>query len=407
MDIDKELDGLWNDPLLDLSEKEKALFDMPEDMLQAQAKRIQPDHYAQRKVCEDFADYQVRFLQIQKELREGKRSLVKTSKTDNMMQGRYYVVDGQLLYLAGIGETSVGSNGTKDGRTRCIFENGTETDILLQTLRKNVMSNGYAVTDTEEEVGKVFMTSDGVKEEDKITGYIYVLSSLSQDPDIVKYENLYKIGFTVNSVEERIANAVNEPTYLMAPVKIEASYKIVNMNSHMFETLVHRILDAVQLQLTVRDRQGGVHHPKEWYAVPLPVINTIIEKIVDGSIVKYTYNASLQCLEKRFVKVESTFDTTGMKVLSLIIKKVYFDEIMRGIKKIEYRELKETTKKKYTYLDETDGKRYLRRYDALRLFVGYNKDRESALVQVVDITYNPDSNMVEYHLGVIFEHITP
>jgi hypothetical protein len=76
---------------------------------------------------------------------------------------------------------------------------------------------------------------------------------------------------------------------------------------------------------------------------------------------------------------------------------------MSGAKKIEYRELKQTTLNKYTYLDETDGKRYLRRYDALRLFVGYNKDRESALVQVTDITYN--KGIVEYHLGLILEKI--
>ena len=102
----------------------------------------------------------------------------------------------------------------------------------------------------------------------------------------------------------------------------------MNMNSHVFETLVHQVLDAVQLQLTVTDNDGNVHHPQEWYVVPLPVVNTIIEKIVNGSITKYTYNPALQCLEKRIVKAESTFNTTGMKVLSLIIKKCYFDDII-------------------------------------------------------------------------------
>ena len=82
---------------------------------------------------------------------------------------------------------------------------------------------------------------------------------------------------------------------------------------------------------------------------------------------------------------------------------MYFDEIMKGVKKIEYRAIKQTTINKYTYIDEADGKRYLRRYDALRLFVGYHKDRESALVQVTDTTYN--EGLVEYHLGMILEHI--
>ena len=74
---------------------------------------------------------------------------------------------------------------------------------------------------------------------------------------------------------------------------------------------------------------------------------------------------------------------------------------MDGTKDIEYRQLKQTTLNKFTYLDESDGKRYLRRYDAIRFFVGYHKDRESALVQVKDITYK--DGIVEYHLGLILE----
>ena len=212
---------------------------------------------------------------------------------------------------------------------------------------------------------------------------------------------LYKIGFTTQSVEQRIANAEHDPTYLMAPVKIVATYKVVNMNSQMFEDLIHQLLMSVQFQVYVYDEQGVEHQPQEWFVVPLPVVDVIIQKIMDGSIVGYTYNPQLECLEKRVVKAKSTFDTSGMKVLTLNIKKTYFDEIISGTKTIEYRVLKQTTLNKYTYLDESDGKRYLRRYDALRLFVGYHKDRESALVQVTDITYN--EGIVEYHLGMVLE----
>lgn len=133
----------------------------------------------------------------------------------------------------------------------------------------------------------------------------------------------------------------------------------------------------------------------------MDVVNAIIEKIMDGTIIGYVYNPEMQCLEQRIVRKQAKLDTTGMKVLTLNIKKVYFDEIMNGTKRIEFRELKQTTLNKYTYIDESDGKRYLRRYDALRLFVGYHKDRESALVQVTDITYN--EGIVEYHLGLILE----
>ena len=126
--------------------------------------------------------------------------------------------------------------------------------------------------------------------EDQVTGYIYVLSSLSTQPEIANQKDLYKIGFTTNTVEERIANATNDPTYLLAPVIIEASYKIVNLNSHIFESLIHQVLDAVQMQITIADNKGVIYHPKEWYVVPFPVIETIIKKILDGTITKYIYN---------------------------------------------------------------------------------------------------------------------
>ncbi len=189
---------------------------------------------------------------------------------------------------------------------------------------------------------------------------------MSQDPAIKDVKHLYKIGFSTNSVEQRIANAENEPTYLMALVKVQASYKVVNMNSQKFEDLIHQLLKPVQFQVSVFDEKGVEHQPQDWFVVPLPVVDIIIQKIMDGSILGYTYNPQLECLEKRIVKEQTTLN-------------------------------------KYTYVDEADGKRYLRRYDALRLFVGYHKDRESALVQVKDITYN--NGVVEYHLGLILEVI--
>ena len=110
---------------------------------------------------------------------------------------------------------------------------------------------------------------------------------------------MYKIGFSTNTVEELIANAEHEPTYLMAPVKIVASYKVVNMHSQKFENLIHQFLKAVQFHVTVVDDNGESHEPKEWFIVPLNIINMIIEKIMNGSIIRYIYNPDLQCLEYR------------------------------------------------------------------------------------------------------------
>ena len=402
MDIDKELEKLFDDPLLKVSYNEAKLFDIPQDMRRVIEKK-KPDYVAQHKLCENFDDYKQLFARVHQDLKEGKRSLVKINKTATLSAGRFYYVSGQMLLLEQVGELSMGSNSMLNGRTRCIYENGTESDILLQTLRKNVVGDGYAISELQEEADSQFFKNTDIATEDLVTGYIYVLSSLSDDDAVKSEKNLYKIGFTTKSVEQRIANAENEPTYLMAPVKIVATYKVVNMNSQKFEDLVHLLLNPVQYQVIVYDEKGIAHQPQEWFIVPLPVVDVIIKKIMDGTIVGYTYNPQMECLEKRVVKAKSTFDTTGMKVLTLNIKKMYFDEIMSGVKKIEYRELKQTTINKYTYLDESDGKRYLRRYDALRLYVGYNKDRESALVQVTDTTYN--EGIVEYHLGLVLEKV--
>ncbi|MGL4520393.1 MAG: GIY-YIG nuclease family protein [Phocaeicola sp.] len=404
MNLDEELNELLNDPLLDLSEKEKSLFDIPADMKEVLDKREGADYIARRKVCEDFEQFSGLFTTLHEELKTGKRSLVRLTKTANITPGHFFVIGGQLLYLASMGEKKRNENNKRlDCRTRSIYENGTESNILLQTLRKGVMEDGFAITETQEGTELTMFSPSQLDKKDQVTGYIYVLKSLSAQPEIAHQPDLYKIGFTVNSVEERIANAANDPTYLLAPVKVEASYKIVNLNSQLFESLIHQVLDAVRMQFTITDAKGAIHHPKEWYVVPFPVIETIIKKIVNGTITQYIYNRQLKCLERTIVKRESTFDTKGMKVLTLNIKKVYFDEIMKGEKDIEFRELKQTTLSKYTYLDESDGKRYLRRYDALRLYVGYQKDRESAIVEVVDTIWN--EGVVEYHLGHVLEHL--
>ena len=403
MDLEKELDKLFDDPLLgDITPKEVELFRFPPDMRKVIHKK-QADYVAQPKPCEDFYRYADGFKQIHNELRSGKRSLVRIAKTANLKEGHYYIVSGQLVLLEKIRESYEGSNHALDGRTRCIYENGMESDILLQTLRKNVVSDGYGVTDLESEVKSQFFQQPDSDADDIVTGYIYVLRSCSELPEVAGLPDLYKIGFTTNSVEERIANAANDPTYLMAPVQIVATYKVVNLNSQKFEELIHKVLRTVQLAVKVRDADGVEHQPREWFVVPLGIVEQLIARILDGSIVDYVYNPKLQCLEKQEKKQSLTYDTQGMKVLTLRIKQFYFDEIIRGTKTIEYREIKQTTLNRYTYVDQADGKRYLRRFDALRLIVGYRVAGDQALVRVVDTQFA--DGMVEYHLGEILEVI--
>lgn len=405
MDIEKELEAIFGDPLLDISPRQASLFDIPNDMRKATARRNKADYIAQRRACADFERYCPLFSQVHDDLRRGRRSLVRISKTSNLQAGHYYVADGQMLLLERIGEKHKSSNDLPDGRTRCIYENGTETDILLQTLRKSVVGNGFAVTELQEETESKFFTQAELTPTDRLTGFIYVLRSLSDNPAISSQQDLYKIGFSTNDVEERIAGAAHDPTYLMAPVRIVATYKVANMNSQKLEGLIHQVLEGVRFHVTVFDDSGQPHEPQEWFVVPLSVVDTIIEKIMDGSIVGFTYNAHMKCLERRADKQRPSFSTRGLSILSLSIKRMYFDAIVSGEKRSEYRQLKQTNLNKYTYVDAADGKRYLRRYDALRLTVGHRREGESALVQVVDTTCA--DGIVEYHLGAVLEHTKP
>ena len=297
MDIDKELEEIFDDPLLKLNNEEQSLFDMPQDMRRVIAKK-KADYVAQHILCENFEDYKPLFEKVHQELREGKRSLVRINKTATLAEGRFYFVSGQMLLLEQIGELKKSSNFLPDARTRCIYENGTESDILLQTLRKSVVGDGYAISELQEESESKFFNEKDIVTNDLVTGYIYVLSSLSDNPTVKDEKNLYKIGFTTNTVEQRVANAENDPTYLMAPVKIVATYKVVNLNSQKFEDLVHQLLKAVQYQVVVYDKMGVAHQPQEWFVVPLPVLDAIIRKIMDNTIIGYTYNPQLECLER-------------------------------------------------------------------------------------------------------------
>lgn len=299
MNINKELDELLNDPMFEVSNTEATLFELTEAMKLAKEERASADYVAQRRPCKNFSDYEEGFRQVHRDLREGRRMLKKfTAKA--MQEGHYYVASGVLVYLEKIINPKRPQKGhiAVDGRTRVIYENGMESDIKLHTLSKNVYTDGYIVTDTTEEDVSVLEKAFNVTEKDVADGYIYVLSSLSENPEIANVKDLYKIGFSTTPVEERIRNCEYEPTYLMDKVRIVATWKTFNMNTHSFETLIHQFFKAVQFHVKVKDLAGNEATPREWFVAPLGIIAKAVESIIDGSIVHYRYNPALQMMEE-------------------------------------------------------------------------------------------------------------
>jgi T5orf172 domain len=184
---------------------------------------------------------------------------------------------------------------TKDGRDnprlRVIFDNHTESDLLLRSLSRSLYPDG----DTP--VGRRLIKKDdgplfgGAAEPDDIaSGTIYVLRSLSNHPYVTAHRELiHKIGVTGGKVETRIAGAEKDATYLLAGVEVVATYKLHNVNRIRLENIFHRLFGAAQLDLTIEDRFGNPVKPREWFLVPLHVIDEAVRRIRDGSITDVVY----------------------------------------------------------------------------------------------------------------------
>lgn len=253
-----------------------------------------PDYIASRKVCKDFYKYEEILKQCQRDLKEGKRKLIKFKNGQKVEKGYFFVLKGVLLYVDKVGQTTV-ENGVKNARLRCIFENGTESDMLMRSLSAELYKDGRRVTDSNENLKKELLERfNTITKEDKETGYIYVLKSKSKNRDIASISNLYKIGFSTITVEERIKNAENEATYLMAPVKVIMSYKCYNMNVAKLETLLHNFFRKSCLDVEVIDKNGERHKPREWFIAPLEVIEEAIKLIINGQIINYKYDSITQ-----------------------------------------------------------------------------------------------------------------
>ena len=212
----------------------------------------------------------------------------------HIVPGAFFVLNGVMLFIAEVGETEYKKSTVRENkreRLRCIFENGTESSMYRQSL-------GIRLSDED---GQIVVQTDvpEILTDDEVSGYIYVLRSRSEDPQIAAIKDLHKIGFTRGSVEKRIKNAVKSPTYLLAPVDLLASYRTYNLKASALENLLHRVFAEVRLDVTQAGRKGREYDPSEWFVVPRHVIDQAIDLIVSGDIVSYVYDAKAHKLVAR------------------------------------------------------------------------------------------------------------
>lgn len=271
--------------------------------------RAEADFVARRKPMseKEFRPYEKMFLKVHEEIKEGKRKLVSFSHAEtNLIPGNFYVMDGLLLYLESADlkreewEQKSGNRIRLEGRTRTIFENGTCSNMLFRSLGKQILANGKMVTNSDESIEhKLFVDAKLLNEEDVKTGWIYVLKSKSTHPNIASIKNLYKIGTTAVSVDERIKNAANEATYLYAEVHKVAAYTLYNRNVDKLEELIHRFFAEVCLDIDVEVVKGKRVSPREWFVAPFEEIDKAIELILTEKIIDYKYDKELERIVRK------------------------------------------------------------------------------------------------------------
>jgi hypothetical protein len=253
-----------------------------------------PDFVAQREPCDDFEQFEPLFKSCQKDLLAGKRKLLPFAHEQQIETGQFFVLKGIMTYVADVGEKE-NKGGKINARLRCIFENGTESAMLLRSLARELYKDGRRVTVHEDDL---LPGVEAVTDKDTESGKIYILRSLSNDPDIADKIDLFKIGFCRGSVEDRIRHAKEDPTYLFADVKIVSVFDCYNLNPQKLELIMHKFFGRVCLDVDVFDSKRKRHTPREWFIAPLPVIEEAVRLSITGEIIHYAYDPESKLIRK-------------------------------------------------------------------------------------------------------------
>lgn len=255
------------------------------------------EEVAQRIPCQDFDKFKPIFENVQRELETGERQTLKYKDNADVKQGDLFILDGQKVIVVDMGDPFVSDYGRSDRRLRVVYDNATESDLLLRSLQRALNKDKASRRITDPDFGPLF--SDAEAADDLPTGYIYVLRSKSEHPFVAENRSvIHKIGVTGGDVKSRVANAKKDSTYLLADVEIVATFKLVNIKRKGLEALLQKFFGSARLDLELKDRFGTPVKPKEWFLVPLEVIEEVIGKIKEGTIEQFRYDLETASLTR-------------------------------------------------------------------------------------------------------------
>jgi hypothetical protein len=255
------------------------------------------EEIANRTPCKDFARFKPLFAKVQADLDAGVREARLFKDDASIAAGEFFILGGQLVYVAEADKEFVTSYDRPDRRLRVIYDNAMESDIRMRSLQRALHKDDAGRRITDPDAGPLF--AGIATDADTESGTIYVLQSQSTHLAIAEHRQIiHKIGVTRGDVEVRIAGAEMSATYLFAGVKVVATYKLYNVNRNRLENLLHRFFAAARLDVEIPDRFGRSVRPREWFLVPLSVIDEVVKRIEDRTITDYAYDRKKALLVK-------------------------------------------------------------------------------------------------------------
>ena len=261
-----------------------------------------PDEIAKRRPCADFERFAPIFAEIKEDLKSGRRYTKRFESAESIVPGATFILNGIISYVASVDERQRRGK-DYNGRIRVIFDNGTEANYLWRSFARAFYEdeNGLQILQSAPTVsgplfggvghvsGPLFTGEPDKDEFGEVRGTVYIVESLSEDPNIVALKGrLYKIGFTTHPIDKRLVDVEKDPTFLCAKVQLRATYD-TNFNPRKLEQLLHQFFAHANLQVEVV--LGRPVTPKEWFVVPLDLVEEAVTRILDRSIVKYRYDA--------------------------------------------------------------------------------------------------------------------
>jgi hypothetical protein len=226
-----------------------------------------PDFVADRRPCPDFERFEPLFEGIRKAVEEGTRK-PQPFRQERVELGEFFVLKGQLVHVADLRDEHR-RNGKPDARLRVIFDNGTESNLLMSSLVRRLYE--------DKDARRIGVTDAGPLFKGARTGFVYILRSLSDKPEV---QGLLKVGTTSGAVEDRIAHAETQSTFLFAPVVIVETYELVGHSAKEVEQRIHRALRPYHIALRVTGPDGRSFSSVEWFRATPDLVEKAINQVL-------------------------------------------------------------------------------------------------------------------------------